>query len=624
MIYAIIGHRGVGKSSFVTRVKSYYQERQLPVHIFDLDQEIERRAGLKISEIFNSQGEASFRQLETQVLEHLFSEIRSLRGAVFVAVGAGYMGSFPPDVNVWWLRRPTDATGRIFLDRPQLEPSLDPLTEFAQRRLAREERFRKIYHREFMLSESWDTPNPHEAALIGLRPANIGASFTILPEHVQNPLRLEDLLQSLLQLGVKWVELRNDLLDEATIRRIAGELPNEKVLISFRVKQYSPEFLTWAGSYQTDWAIELGASPFVHNFIVSLHTRLPEESVEEASQRLLENKAEYFKFAVPVHDFVELWSGHRFYLENPETRSFLPMSVGSENLGRWAWYRLSWGRKMTLSFVRQGQGSSEDQPTLFEFLRFPRQVQGLAAVVGWPVNHSRTPAEQQNFFAKFELGTVAIPVREEEFHSLTLSVLERLGARALAVTSPLKRKALDLCKTADKTAKALQAVNTMALTEDGWVGTNTDQPGLRTILESLDVTENAVVWGGGGTRQVLQSLMPMARFYSARYGHDIASNAQATVDLQFSPDVLIWAVGRDRMQTAQWPPLHWRPQLIVDLNYTEDSPGLEYAKRVGARYLSGLPFFKAQAALQRVFWGKTWEEKQKTVSSYNSPNGITT
>jgi shikimate 5-dehydrogenase len=624
MIYAIVGHRGVGKTSFVARVKSYYQERQLSVHTFDLDQEVERRTGLKIVDLFQSRGEPAFRELETQILQQLFSEVRSLQGAVFVSVGAGYMGGFPPDVNIWWLRRPTDDSGRIFLDRPQLEPGLDPLTEFSQRRLVREERFRKIHHREFMLSEGWDTPNPHEAALIGLRPGNIGASFTLLPQHLNNPLRREDLLQSLLQLGVKWVELRNDLLDETTIRRVASELPHEKVLISFRLKQYSAEFLSWAGSYQTDWAIELGASPLVHNFMVSLHSRLPEESVEEAAQRLLQNKAEYFKLAIPVHDFVELWSGHRFYSENPSTRSFLPVSVGPENLGRWTWYRLSWGRKMIVNFARQGEGSSPDQPTLFEFLRYPRSAQGLAAVVGWPVAHSRTPAEQQNFFAKHDLGTVAIPVREDEFNSLTLSVLERLGVRAMAVTSPLKRKALDLCKNSDSAAKALHAVNTMALTDDGWVGTNTDLPGLRTILDSLDLSENAAVWGGGGTRQVLQSLMPKARFYSARYGYDIATNPQETLDFKFFPETVVWAVGRDRMTTAQWPPAHWRPQLIIDLNYTEDSPGLEYAKRVEARYLSGLPFFKAQAALQRVFWADVWTQKQKTQPGLRSPDGVTT
>jgi hypothetical protein len=40
----------------------------------------------------------------------------------------------------------------------------------------------------------------------------------------------------------------------------------------------------------------------------------------------------------------------------------------------------------------------------------------------------------------------------------------------------------------------------------------------------------------------------------------------------------------------------------VDLNYTDDSGGREYAQRVKAEYRSGVKMFRAQAQHQRDFW----------------------
>jgi hypothetical protein len=42
--------------------------------------------------------------------------------------------------------------------------------------------------------------------------------------------------------------------------------------------------------------------------------------------------------------------------------------------------------------------------------------------------------------------------------------------------------------------------------------------------------------------------------------------------------------------------------MIVDLSYTENSMGRGIAIETGARYISGLTMFKAQAQAQRDFW----------------------
>ncbi|MNL62489.1 hypothetical protein D3C87_1865150 [compost metagenome] len=56
------------------------------------------------------------------------------------------------------------------------------------------------------------------------------------------------------------------------------------------------------------------------------------------------------------------------------------------------------------------------------------------------------------------------------------------------------------------------------------------------------------------------------------------------------------------------PPPEWRPAMILDLNYKEDSMGREYAQSFGANYTSGLVMFLAQAQGQRAFWSQCEEQ----------------
>ena len=253
---------------------------------------------------------------------------------------------------------------------------------------------------------------------------------------------------------------------------------------------------------------------------------------------------------------------------------------------------------MHLSFMRVDQGSSLDQPYLFDFLRYPYNTIRFAAVLGDPVKHSQTPAEQGDYFSSHNMGVVAVRMDESECHSLNLSILERLGMAAAAVTSPLKTKMRELCVTVDKKADELESVNTIVAFKGGWHGANTDVYGLQQVLKSFDFPNEIVVWGGGGTRMAMKQLLPHAHFFSARLGKEIWVEKQASL----SPEVVVWALGRARQEQTKTPPEHWRPEYVIDLNYTEDSPGLEYAQKIGARYISGKAFFKGQARQQRQFW----------------------
>jgi shikimate 5-dehydrogenase len=109
------------------------------------------------------------------------------------------------------------------------------------------------------------------------------------------------------------------------------------------------------------------------------------------------------------------------------------------------------------------------------------------------------------------------------------------------------------------------------------------------------------VWGGGGTLDVLRRVFPRAQFVSVR-----TQGLRDTGAVAAPPDVVVWAASlKDQISS---PPKTWKPKVIFDLNYSEASPGRDYALQTGARYISGLAMFKAQAQAQRDFWNARWDE----------------
>lgn len=79
MIISLIGYRGSGKTSLAPLLAEF-----LGWDWIDADRELELRAGLSIAEIFAQEGEARFRQLETELLAEL-----AARERLVLATGGG-------------------------------------------------------------------------------------------------------------------------------------------------------------------------------------------------------------------------------------------------------------------------------------------------------------------------------------------------------------------------------------------------------------------------------------------------------------------------------------------------------------------------------------------------------
>ena len=132
------------------------------------------------------------------------------------------------------------------------------------------------------------------------------------------------------------------------------------------------------------------------------------------------------------------------------------------------------------------------------------------AVIGWPVEHSRSPAMQNAALEAAglapEWGYRAIAAQPSAFEA-TVKELASVGYAGANVTIPHKEAALALADTTSREAMATGAANTLVFDEDGIAAHNTDAGGLlggladvggRLAAPAAAGRERALVLGGGG------------------------------------------------------------------------------------------------------------------------------
>ena len=136
-----------------------------------------------------------------------------------------------------------------------------------------------------------------------------------------------------------------------------------------------------------------------------------------------------------------------------------------------------------------------------------------ACVIGWPVEHSRSPLIH-NYWLK-QYGIAGEYRRElvprEEFASFVKSLAAR-GYVGANVTVPHKEAALAFTQP-DERARAVGAVNTLWLDDDVLRATNTDVEGFLDNLDACahgwdrDLSKAVVLGAGGAARAVIYGLM---------------------------------------------------------------------------------------------------------------------
>ncbi len=141
------------------------------------------------------------------------------------------------------------------------------------------------------------------------------------------------------------------------------------------------------------------------------------------------------------------------------------------------------------------------------------------AVVGDPVEHSRSPAIQSAAFTAcgIEATYEAIQVAEGRFGEI-VAALRSGRLTGVNVTMPHKDAAFAGVDHPDQDAERTRSVNTVVATEEGLWGHNTDVSGVRRAMEGIDRPDAPVlVLGyGGAARAALVALAGRDLYVSGR------------------------------------------------------------------------------------------------------------
>ena len=139
----------------------------------------------------------------------------------------------------------------------------------------------------------------------------------------------------------------------------------------------------------------------------------------------------------------------------------------------------------------------------------------LAAVMGWPISQSRSPALHNFWFAQHGLSGSYVPLAvPPERLEAALRALPALNFAGCNLTIPLKQDAMKIVDEVDVTARKIGAMSCVVVRPDGSLaGSNNDWYGFtHNILEFVpdwraDAGPVAVMGAGGGGRAVVYGLM---------------------------------------------------------------------------------------------------------------------
>ncbi len=139
----------------------------------------------------------------------------------------------------------------------------------------------------------------------------------------------------------------------------------------------------------------------------------------------------------------------------------------------------------------------------------------LAAVIGDPVGHSRSPRLHGHWLARYAIPGAYVPLRVQAPDlAETLRLLPRIGFAGVNVTLPHKEAALALASRATPRARRIGAANTLTFASDGSIDAdNTDAEGFLASLQAAcpgwrpGNSPATVLGAGGAARAIADALL---------------------------------------------------------------------------------------------------------------------
>jgi 3-dehydroquinate dehydratase/shikimate dehydrogenase len=248
-----------------------------------------------------------------------------------------------------------------------------------------------------------------------------------------------------------------------------------------------------------------------------------------------------------------------------------------------------------------------------------RRIRPDAAVyglIGRPVTDSLSPAMHNAGFAALGMNAVYVPFDTRDLDGLR-ALGREIGLRGASVTIPFKEALLPLVDEVAPTAAAAGAINTVAIRDGRWIGTNTDADGfiepLKRRIAQVRGLRAVVLGAGGAARGVAFALRREGAIVTiaARRKDAVLAVAQSVgagvEDWPPRPgswDVLVNATplgGRHAPGLPYEGPFDGR--LVYDLVYNPDPTALMQAARAaGCRAIGGVEMLVAQAERQFEIW----------------------
>jgi shikimate dehydrogenase len=255
----------------------------------------------------------------------------------------------------------------------------------------------------------------------------------------------------------------------------------------------------------------------------------------------------------------------------------------------------------------------------------PRGTTRLVGVIGWPVEHSLSPAIHNAAFDVLGLDWVYVPLpvppgRVPE----ALAGLAALGFAGANVTMPHKSEVAAHVDELSEDAARLGAVNTVAVGPGGLAGHNTDAPGFDRFLRrdaGFEPEERAALLFGaggaaracalalarGGLRRLTVAVRDSGRAAGIRSALEgfptdlvVVGIDEAVAD---EPDLVVNATPMGAAGEDLPLPVLGPKTLVVDLLYRpEVTPLQEAARAAGATAFGGLGLLLHQAALSFELW----------------------
>lgn len=260
----------------------------------------------------------------------------------------------------------------------------------------------------------------------------------------------------------------------------------------------------------------------------------------------------------------------------------------------------------------------------------------LVGVIGWPIEHSLSPAMQNAALEEMGLNWTYLAFAvEPERVGEALAGVRGLGLVGLNVTIPHKSAVIEHLDEFDDAVEALGVANTIVRREDGsLMGHNTDGPGfLRSLAEHGHGVEGRAVTltgAGGSARSVawacardgarritvvnrtLERAEEVAELVRSTTGLDevaaIALDASEAREAVSAADVIV-----DCTSVGMYPqhevdpviPADWMRagQVVADLTYNPiDTVLLQAARGVGAETVDGAGMLVHQGAISLQYW----------------------